>query len=238
MTSTDGKVHALILQHEEATPGGLVLEWLNELGAEIHEHRIDVAEDIVDPGDYHLIISLGSEYAAFDDSVPWLAAEIELFRDAADKDVPVLGICFGGQLLARVHGGDSYRGDMHEVGWFAVDSADEELVPRGPWFQWHFDTFTLPPGAKLLAENEVGPQAFLLGRSMGVQFHPEVTPEIMDEWVRVYRHELDDVGVDPDELLAETLRLAGSTRSSALQLLRRFESDIAKLGNRAGEEGS
>ena len=56
----------------------------------------------------------------------------------------------------------------------------------------------------MIAENEVGPQAYVIGRSLGVQFHPEVTTTIMDDWVRVYRHELDEHGVDPDGLLEET----------------------------------
>ncbi len=234
MSASDRALRALIVQHEAATPGGLVLEWLNDLEAEVHEYRIDVDNNTVDPAEYDLIISLGSEYAAFDDSIPWLRREMDLFRDAADKDVPVLGICFGGQLLARVHGGDTFRGELHEVGWFPVVSEDENLLPTGPWFQWHFDSFTVPPGAELLAANEAGPQAFVLGRSLGVQFHPEVTPEIMDEWVEVYRHELDEVGVDPDALLEETERLAESTRRAALHLLHRFESDIAGLRDPAG----
>ena len=82
-------------------------------------------------------------------------------------------------------------------------------MPEGPWFQWHFDTFTLPPGAELLADSEAGVQAFAAGRSLGIQFHPEVTNEIMARWVEVYRHELDDDGVDPDDLMDETPAAGG-----------------------------
>ena len=142
--------------------------------------RIDVDPREVDPRHFDMIVSLGSEFAAFDDSIPWLGREKRLLLDAMDADVPVLGICFGGQLLARVLGGQSYRGDLSEVGWLPVRTMDPGLVPEGPWFQWHFDTFTLPPGAELIADSPVGPQAFSVGRSLGVQFHPEVTPEIMD----------------------------------------------------------
>ena len=80
-------------------------------------------------------------------------------------------------------------------------SDDPELVPEGPWFQWHFDSFTLPRRRALIAETDVGPQAFVAGRNLGLQLHPEVTTEIMDDWVHVYRHELDADGVDPDALL-------------------------------------
>jgi hypothetical protein len=96
------------------------------------------------------------------------------------------------------------------------------MVPEGPWFQWHFDTFTVPPGAKLVADSPAGPQAYTIGRSLGVQFHPEVTPEIMNSWVAAYRHELDQEGVDPDRLLEDTYRRAADTRVAAWRLFDGF----------------
>jgi GMP synthase-like glutamine amidotransferase len=152
---------------------------------------------------------------------------------AVHDDVPVLGLCFGGQMLARVLGGEVYRGDVAEIGWLPVRTTDPELVPEGPWFQWHFDTFTTPPGATLIAESDVGAQAFVSGRSLGLQFHPEVTPEIMHDWVRAYRHELDDEGVDPDALLAETDRNAEENRRTAMRLLERYLDGVARLGSAA-----
>jgi GMP synthase-like glutamine amidotransferase len=211
-------MRALILQHEQPTPGGYVHQWLDERGADQDIYRIDIEDREVDPRDYALIVSLGSEFAAFDDSVPWLEEERRLLADAARADVPVLGICFGGQLLARVLGGSSFRGEIAEIGWLPVRSEDQRLLSNGPWFQWHFDTFTPPPGAHLIADSAAGPQAFAIGRSLGVQFHPEVTPEIMDAWVAVYRHELDQEGVDPDLLLKETYQRADETRAAAWRL--------------------
>lgn len=222
-------LRALIIQHEEPTPPGLVNEWLDEHGAIVETFRIDIDGREVDPSDYDLIVSLGAECAAFDDSMPFVPREASLMKRAVDADVPVLGLCFGGQMLARVLGGDVFRNDVSEIGWLPVRSNDAELVPEGPWFQWHFDAFTLPPGATLIAESDVGPQAFVAGRSLGLQFHPEVTTEIMDDWVRVYRHELDADGVDPDMLLEETKRRASDTRRMSRQLLERFLSDVAGL---------
>ena len=132
-------------------------------------------------------------------------------------------------MLARVLGGEVFRGEVSEIGWLPVRSSDPELVPEGPWFQWHFDSFTVPPGATVIAETDVGPQAFVAGRSLGLQFHPEVTTQIMDDWVRAYRHELDADGVDPDALLEETKRLADESRARALQLFERFLHDVAQL---------
>jgi len=223
-------LRVLILQHEEPTPPGLVTRWLDQHRADVETFRIDIDDREVDPTAYDLVVSLGSEFAAFDDTKPFVPREVELMRRAVDADVPVLGLCFGGQLLARVLGGEVFRSDDSEIGWLPVRSNDPALVPEGPWFQWHFDSFTLPPGATLIAESDAGPQAFTSGRSLGLQFHPEITQEIMDDWVRVYRHELDDDGVDPDALLEETQRRIDDSNRNARQLLERYLSDVAGIG--------
>jgi GMP synthase-like glutamine amidotransferase len=220
--NSDGPLRALVIQHEEPTPAGHVHAWLEERDAEQDVYRIDIEKREVDPRDYEMIVSLGSEFAAFDDSVPWLEREKRLLRSASEADVPILGICFGGQLLARVLGGTAFRSDLSEIGWLPVRSRDDSLVAEGPWFQWHFDSFTPPPGAELIADSPAGPQAYTIGRSLGVQFHPEVTPEIMDAWVGAFRHELDQEGVDPDRLLEETYVRAADTRESALRLFDAF----------------
>ena len=222
-------LHALILQHEEPTPPGHVTEWLAGHGARVEILRIDEDDREVDPTDYDLIVSLGSEFAAFDDTKPFVPREARLMRTAIDADVPVLGLCFGGQMLARALGAEVFRSEESEIGWLPVRTTDPELIPEGPWFQWHFDSFRVPPGATVIAESDVGPQAFVAGRSLGLQFHPEVTTEIMDEWVRAYRHELDGDGVDPDDLLEETKRRAEESRRNALQLLDRYLRDVARL---------
>jgi len=226
-------LRALILQHEEPTPPGHVTEWLEGHGAEMDIFRIDLDEPKADPEDYDLIVSLGSEFAAYDDSHRFVTTEAELMRHAVDANVPILGLCFGGQMLARVLGGEVYRGSESEIGWLPVRTRDPELVPAGPWFQWHFDVITAPPDATVLAETDLGTQAFVAGRSLGLQFHPEVTPEIMDEWVRAYRHELDAEGIDPDALLEETNRRAGESKRTSWRLLEGFLDSVAGLGSGA-----
>jgi GMP synthase-like glutamine amidotransferase len=232
MTEPAGRtpLRALILQHEEPTPPGHVTEWLEGHGAEMDVFRIDLDEPEADPRDYDLIVSLGSEFAAYDDSHRFVTTEAELMLRAVDANVPILGLCFGGQMLARVLGGEVYRGSESEIGWLPVRTRDPELVPEGPWFQWHFDVITPPPDATVLAETDLGAQAFVAGRSLGLQFHPEVTPEIMDEWVRAYRHELDAEGVDPDALLEETKRRAGESKRTSWRLLEGFLDRVAGLG--------
>jgi GMP synthase-like glutamine amidotransferase len=223
------RLRALILQHEEPTPPGHVTEWLAAHGADVDTWRIDVEDRDVDPRDYDLIVSLGSEFAAFDDTKPFVVREASMLEKAVAEDVPVLGLCFGGQMLARALGSRGFRHEEAEIGWLTVRTSDPELVPEGPWFQWHFDSFTVPPGATVVAHTDVGPQAFVAGRSLGLQFHPEVTTQIMDDWVRVYRHELDGDGVDPDALLAETKRIAVESRARALQLFEHFLHGVAGI---------
>ena len=233
-TTTGPGWRALVIQHEEPTPPGLISTWLEERGAVAETLRIDEQDPHdLDPRDYGLIVSLGSEFPAYDQSVRWISHEADLFREAIEADVPILGLCFGGQLLAQVLGGRVFRGEKEEIGWLPVESRDPALVPEGPWFQWHFDEFTPPPGSRLIATSDAGAQAFVTGRSLGLQFHPEVTQEIMDDWVRVYRHELDEHGVDPDRLLEETRERSESARAMSLQLLDTFLERVARLRTRA-----
>lgn len=233
-TTTEPDWRALVIQHERPTPPGLIEPWLRERGAEVEILRIDEEDPHnLNPRDYGLIVSLGSEFAAYEDSIGWISHEIDLLRAATDADVPILGVCFGGQLLARTLGGEVFRSEQEEIGWLPVETHDPELVSDGPWFQWHFDTFTAPPGAQVLAETSVGPQAYSIGRSLGVQFHPEVTPEIMDAWVRTYRHELDEHGVDPDRLLEETHERSETARTTSLSLFDRFLERVAQPRERA-----
>lgn len=228
MSSSVWQPRTLIVQHEATTPPGLIWEWLEGQGAAVDVLRIDKESPDLDPREYGLIVSLGSASAAYDDTRPFVPCEAKLLRQALDAEVPILGVCFGGQLLARVLGGNVFKAGRPEVGWLPVRTCDPDLVAEGPWFQWHFDTFTLPPGATLLAESDACPQAFVAGRNLGLQFHPEVTPDLMDEWVRLYPHEFEDVGVDPARLLDETVRNADHNLARARRLLDRFRDRIVR----------
>lgn len=231
-------MRALMIEHEPDIPGGLVDDWLAARGAAADVHRIATDERDPDPSAYDLVVTLGSEAAAFDDAVPWIPREQRLLRDAFDAEVPVLGICFGGQLLARALGGRALRADRSEVGWMAINSRDPSFVPGGPWLQWHRDTFTVPAGARLLADSPVGPQAYTIGRSLGIQFHPEVTPRIVADWVAGARDELDREGVDPDRMLAESRALDADNRSRAAALFDVFLDRVARIGGASAASGS
>ena len=222
-------MRALVIEHDPDVPAGLVDEWLIGRGSVADLHRIATDARDPEPRSYDLIVTLGSEAAAFDDTVPWIGREQRLLRDAFEAEVPVLGICFGSQILARALGGRGLRAERAEIGWMAIESSDPSLVPAGPWLQWHRDTFTPPAGASVLANSPAGPQAYTIGRSLGVQFHPEVTPEIVADWVAGSRDELDRERVDADRMLADARALDADNRARAIALFDVFVDRVARL---------
>ena len=148
-----------------------------------------------EPSHYDVIVPLGARWAAYDDRVPWIAAEMDMVRRSLTAGAAVLGVCFGGQLLARALGGTVMRSAEPEIGWHEVDSDDAGLVPGGPWFQWHFDRFTAPPGSREVARNARATQAFVHRRALGLQFHPEVDRALVEQWISEDLHEgADDIG--------------------------------------------
>ena len=122
----------------------------------------------------------------------------------------MIGICYGAQLAAHALGGSVARAADHEIGWYYVESHDPALCPPGPWVQYHYDTFTVPDGARLLGHSDVGPQGFAVETAAGRlrlvawQFHPEVDAGILRRWVAEDAQALPRVGVDAAAFVAET----------------------------------
>lgn len=150
---------------------------------------VDPAETAPDGRNHDLLIVLGSHESARDDQVPWLAREIALVTAALRRGQPVLGVCFGAQLVARCLGGSVHPSRRPERGVVGVESDDPDLVPAGPWMQLHSDTFTVPVGGVEIARNDSGTQAFSIGNVLGVQFHPEITTDSFASWVERWSEE-------------------------------------------------
>jgi GMP synthase (glutamine-hydrolysing) len=146
-----------------------------------------------DPASFDALVVLGGEQSAIDDAThPYLPALAGLMRAFGEADKAVLGICLGSQILARAHGGQNLLGTAREFGWQPirltdVGENDPMLAAAGAAFrsfQWHSDTFTLPPNAAHLATGTVVPaQAYRVGRaSYGVQFHFEANRDVVRDW--------------------------------------------------------
>lgn len=174
----------LVIEHELDAPGGLLDPWAQARGLALSTIHLGGGDRLPSRlPDCDGVVVLGSEQTAFDDTVPWLRDELSLVGQALAGGVPLLGICFGGQVLARALGARVYRLPRPEIGWVRLASPHPGLA-GGPWLEWHRDGFELPPGARELATGGASVQAFAAGPHLGLQFHPEATEPITQGWLR------------------------------------------------------
>jgi GMP synthase-like glutamine amidotransferase len=175
-------MRVLAIRHHDIDTVGFIGEAFEARGASLAVHLFPDEGPLpaLDGVDYVIVFGAVS---SVNDPDPWIAEEVTWLREADRAGVPVLGICFGAQVLARVLGARLYRLPVPEIGWAKVTSEHPGL-PEGPWLSWHRDAFDLPPGAKQIAANAVCVQGFSLGPHTGLQFHPEATQQIAASWLR------------------------------------------------------
>jgi GMP synthase-like glutamine amidotransferase len=230
----------LFIHNEHLATEGLLGEAFTECGydvatfAVVPAARVDEpAGDVAfpDPTNYDVIVPLGARWPVYDDALrkTWVGAEMTMVREAAQAGVPTLGVCFGGQLLAQAFGGAVDRSATPEIGWYDVTSDDEALIPGGRWFQWHFDRWTLPQGATEIARTANSSQAFLLGRALALQFHPEIDQDLLETWLDVDREgdEVASVGLTHDDLRSATREFEADAARRIHDLVRGFLSRVA-----------
>jgi GMP synthase-like glutamine amidotransferase len=220
-------MHVLVVGDRGDDDPGHVGQGLLRRGARLQPLDRDDLPGWSDTAGAGLLLLLGSGRSVADPAaVGRVEAETALIRAALDAGVPVLGICYGAQVLAHALGGSVTVAPQVELGWLHHDSADEALCPPGPWLQFHGDTFTLPPGARLLGASAAGPQGMSWEgftaaeapvRALGWQFHPEVTPAVLQRWLRVENAFVQRHG-DREALLADTERLGEQARRAAYEL--------------------
>jgi GMP synthase-like glutamine amidotransferase len=221
--SSTGTRPALVLQHGPLGPPALLGEWLQERAIPYVVHHVHEDLSLPAPDEYRFVASLGSAKSPSAQDDPEVAAELALLRRAVDRDVPVLGLCFGGQALAQVLGGRVEPSPIEELGWHRVETAEPETVAAGPWLQWHYERFTLPPRADELARSAVGPQAFRHGVHVGTQFHPESTMDVVAGWARHDAERLAARGIaDGEALVFEGREHADAAREAAFRLFDAF----------------
>jgi GMP synthase-like glutamine amidotransferase len=211
------RIHVL-KPHALADPG-LVGKALRARGADLVEH---VLADQGSPGSlegFDAVVVMGAPWSVYGDEVAgWIEGLLDTTREAVERKVPMLGICFGAQVFAQALGGRVMPAADHEVGVREVQTDDATVVPPGPWFMWHGDTFEVPEGAEVIARTPAGPQAYTHGPHLLVQFHPEATSEIVAAWLEYDDTDFRTAGVDPAETL-EILRAneaAAAIRAAAL----------------------
>jgi GMP synthase-like glutamine amidotransferase len=190
----------LIFRHVAHEGPGYFAEFLDRHGIGHRLVRIDAGDAVPTSLDGAAGLCFMGGPMSVNDRLPWIAPALALIRQAVAADVPVIGHCLGGQLMAKALGGRVTRNRVRELGWLPVEATDapaarawlDGLGPRFEVFHWHGETFsTLPPGATaILRSRACRHQAFVLGPHLAFQCHVEMTPAMVRHWARTGRDEL------------------------------------------------
>jgi GMP synthase (glutamine-hydrolysing) len=204
-------VRILSITHGPTVPGGVFDEVVEAAGHELERWVVPLGGVPQPVSRYDAVMVFGgSMHPDQDERFGWLEREAEVLREALSENVPVLGVCLGAQMLARAAGARVGPAPAPEVGWFDVELTQAGrrdpvlgvLPPRTEAFQWHHYTFEIPSGATELARSDVCTQAFQVAeRAWGIQFHAEVTLEMVQAWTA---EEPDDLPLPAEDFLAAT----------------------------------
>jgi GMP synthase-like glutamine amidotransferase len=233
-------MRALFIEHDHISLGGPIWRSLEKHGYEIERFLIVAQANYDSPNvtttfpnfnDYDLLVPMGAPYGAYEDDRigNWLLPELEKLKAAHNAGIPILGICFGGQLMARALGGSVAKAPKAEVGWFEIESNDKTLISSGPWFEYHWDRWVTPKGATEIAKSDLANQAFVMGRTLALQFHPEVDPQVLEAWLSRQSGcvEITGEGVDLDQLRAQTKDQEAGSNARAAELIDAFLRRVA-----------
>lgn len=195
---------------------------------------IDAGDPVPSSADnYSGLVFMGGPMSV-NDPLPWIEQELTLIRAAVARDIPVLGHCLGGQLMAKALGAAVTRNPQKEIGWGTVQTADNEAARR--WFgaltgftafHWHGETFAIPANAtRILGSAACTNQAFVIGPHLGMQCHVEMTEEMIAEWSRIGA---DEIAAHPcatvqqaAEILEQTPQFLAQMREAAERLYSRW----------------
>jgi GMP synthase (glutamine-hydrolysing) len=189
-----------------------------------------IPEDILN---YDAIFILGGPMSANDD-YGYLIKEKQLIKEALDNDVLIVGICLGSQLIAQSCGGKVYPGQKKEIGWGPVgltSKGKKDLFKninsdRVDVFHWHGDTFTLPNQAEVLAWSDLYTQAFKYKTAYGLQFHLEVTKNMIFSWMSHYQKELILERIDEENIMLDIEKKVLCLTNISKSVYRNFVSAI------------
>ena len=215
-------MRVVVIRHHNEDYPGLIEEAFRGRGAELITHLFLNGGELPSLDGVDHVVLLGAIPSVNDEGpgFEWIGQELDWLRRAEEAGVPVLGICFGAQALCVAFGGKVEEMPAKEIGWKVIESTDPELIPAGPWLNFHGDHCLLPPEATILATSDRCVQAFVLGRHLAVQFHPECDGAQLKRWLD--GGDLGHVrsaGVDPDQLVARTIREEPAARERADRLV-------------------
>ena len=199
-------MRVIVLRHHAIDDAGFIADAFRARGAELVVHLFPKGGPLpaLDGADH--IVVLGAAWSVYEERISgWIGDELDWLRAADAAGIPVLGICFGAQALTAALGGEVAAAPRSEVGWTMVETLEPDLIEPGPWLEFHHDRCLPPPGARLLARNELCVQAFTIGPHLAVQFHPEVDAAQVTRWLADGgKAEAEAAGQDPDKLIAQT----------------------------------
>lgn len=220
--SIDGDVdarRALVLYDQAAAADTALLESLQTQGFEASVLSVGRGSGAPDPEGLAVAVVVGGARAdGLDEQAGWL-------RRADRAGTAVMALGAAAQALAVALGGGVQRAPRPRRGWTKVTTVAPELIGTGPWLSWQDDDVLVPPGAEVLAHNHAGPQAFRIGRHLGLQLHPGVAPEVVADWVLSSPTVLDYQGI-----MEATWRDHRQASGAARQLFRAFAGSVAPLG--------
>lgn len=207
----------LVLKHSPHSGIERLGETLSDFGQRLQTVQLHEGEPLpADLDGIDGIVSCGGAPSAMDDSLEWLAGEMDLIRAAHEYELPVIGLCLGGQILSRALGGKvSQRDDGIQLGWTDVSltpSGREDPLHAGiawtsPQFHWNRDRIAeAPAGARVLASSQRNAvEAWVLGlRTYAFQYHPEIFRQTIDVWINDDPYGLEEANISRDELLSQT----------------------------------
>ncbi len=195
----------VIFRHAASEGPGYLAEFLEKRGIPWQLVRIDAGDVLpASARGFSGLAFMGGPMSVNDD-LPWIPPVLGLIREAVAADIPVLGHCLGGQLMAKALGGTVGRNPVKEIGWGKVAVAGNAEARR--WFgdtqeflgfHWHGETFSLPAGAAhLLSSDYCENQAFSFGKHLGFQCHVEMTAPMVEEWCAIGRDEIEAAKASP-----------------------------------------
>ncbi|MGE4547310.1 MAG: type 1 glutamine amidotransferase [Desulfurella sp.] len=214
-----GKV--LAIRHVKIEHAGLLGEVLYNMGYQIHYLDTPKGQLLEEPlENYSLVLLLGGYMGAYEeDKYPFLNYEFKIMEYALKADIPLIGICLGSQMLARVLGSNVYKGHIKEIGFFEVKKAEkhpyfDNFPDSFKVFQWHNDTFDLPKGAvRVFSSDTYQNQGFVYNKAVGLQFHIEVDESMIREWLLEYSDEINKEKIDTSAILTDAFVKAQTSKN-------------------------